>query len=280
MKLLMFFSLFSAILAVGLSRRGLLKTQGKGYPKGELSRFFKDSLAGTFNVKTASGSFAHSSIEDCALNMEWNTYFGKALQNDLNMPESLKLPRTCPMIWLYTLHEDQIKHYLNMCLRTAKLKFSLGHEPANKGNLALNNVISFYNALTEEVKFRGSCDTSLSPRETQEKDFEVLRCTGRLTTFDLARTQYLYAKSFVSASFGDKCQTEGEQRLHFGIRREMRSSFGRDVERFSAHRGDQEFLILPGGCFKKSEKGKGNDFYYVDALPEDCVKNKKETIAL
>jgi len=210
----------------------------------------------------------------CDENTQWDNYFDLIWSPQASMPSGLFPPDTCKFLWLYTLQENQVKSYINNCLRKKKLSIDSDGKVKNPKNLPLDHVIKFIEGLRKEVLFQGSeCLADKSGFEQNLGDLELICCDGHHLQSDFEGKRFLLTKAFISASRKDSCQSSPPTIIHLTIIGQNKNIIGRDIERFSAHRNEEEFLILPGSCFKKLPRKLGagnNEFFYKNVSTEDC----------
>ena len=286
MKLFVILTLLTSALSLTFFRHSTSskhRSHHRSFEDSARLKFYAEHLANNFGVKDSSGGFDQTSLKECTKSKEWDAYFAESMGPQVKTPAGIVRPVKCSFLWMYTLTENQLKHYLNHCLRKTTLKYSLGLPLKNFQKLPLGNVITFYESVENEAQFRGSCEQSQSEREKREEDFKVLRCTGKLQSEDLEKVQYVYAKSLISTTFLNECRTTGDLKLIFEIKSGSRRRVGRDIQRFSAHPDDQEFLMLPGACFRQKPRASGspsNEFVFEDTVSDDCENNRNTTYPL
>lgn len=188
----------------------------------------------------------------CEENEKWNDYFGKMISGAITGPNNLVKPDKCKFLWMYSLKENQIKAYLNSCLKTKKIGFAADGRVTNQVGEHLNNIEEFTKNLKKEASFSGAdCDGSQAPSESGGADIFVSRCVQSSMRQDLLTRDYLLTTTFLSTSMNDDCHSEGKVVISLRIDGKNKNQIGRDIHKYSAHWKEKEYLVLPGQCFRR-----------------------------
>lgn len=230
--------------------------------------YYQSRLQDDFGVKDI------ASRHDCSQNSAWNNYFERLVNGKLTPPVGLIGPDTCKFIWLYSLSENNVKSYINNCLKKKKLVFAQNGEIENPERLPLDQVINFIKNLKKELAFGGQCSPDKTPTENQDT-IKLVKCKGTVTMDE--NKDHLMTKGFLTTFVGENCENESKVLLHFKVKGDHKENFGRFVWKYSGHRykGEKEFVVLPESCFVKTVREKGareNEFFYESAKQEECNK--------
>ena len=198
----------------------------------------------------------------CNNNPQWDQYTQTILQSN-PLPQSPVPPtaNTCSSIFLYTLNENSLNYYVNGCLRANQISVK---NKVLSTSLPMNNLLKFANNLYNEIARLSSetCDTAFSTEELIGGDLNLIRCSGYPTSDNLNGKTHVMTNSFLSTSIANDCNptyvTPKSSKFHFIIKRDDIKFYGRDTTRFSAHPDENEFLLLPGSCFKINQSSAFN----------------------
>ena len=238
------------------------------YETESFKNYYESRIKDDFAVKDL------ASRHDCTQNSAWNNYFEGLVNDKLTLPVGLIGPDTCKFIWLYSLSENNVKSYINNCLKKKKLIFAKNGEIENPERLELEHVINFIKNLKKELAFGGQCSPEKTPTENQDT-IKLVKCKGSLTME--GNKDHLITNGFLTTFVGENCENEQKTLLHFKVKGDNKENYGRFVWKFSAHRykGEKEFVVLPGSCFVRTLREKGaraNEVFYEGAKQEECNK--------
>jgi len=184
-------------------------------------------------------------------------------------PTDISPPTTCKYIYIYSMNENYMNYYMNFCMRKNYLS-----RIDMSNSVKMPALTTFTKNLRNEMLFGGSdCENIKPPVDNAIPYLSTIRCTSYPTIATLEAQIYILTNSFLSTTSLTDGSTDGDPKYCTTIATKMRFriptaeivNYGRDIDNYSAHDEENEFLLVPNLCFLKvlrPPETASNEFFF------------------